>query len=317
MPAFTVDDVPQEGEASERLFGKGSATLVASATPNAGSLTLTLPDWADGQTERTVCIATNDGACGSFAKICNDRALCRVGLSGPGSCGGGGMCASPLASLKTTPLATATLAVVVEFEDAEAPCVRGSRTLLNNVARALARDVRAQITRDLGAAKAAGLTDVSFSPQFCSPVGAGDGTLATGRYGLVGFGSVTGPPQLIDDALSALALDAVSTPGAVRAMCSGDPRARGGRNCRKFGIAVAAVLPPRPATAADPSSSASPASTELVDTSLFNSLGTYLGTGFNVLTYNPSGSYTNSIVTSLDPSNWLTNGRVYDLNSIY
>jgi hypothetical protein len=305
--------VPQEGDASERLFGKGSATLVASATPNAGSLTLTLPDWADGQTERTVCISTNDGACGTFAKICNGRTLCRVGLSGPGSCGaGGGTCASPLASLKTTPLATATHAVVVEFEDAEAPCVRGSRTLFNNVARALARDVRAQITRDLGAAQASALTDVSFSPQFCSPVGKDDGTLATGRYGLVGFGTVTGPPQLIDDALSALALDAVSTPGAVRAMCTGNPRARGGSNCRKYGIAVAAALPAPAALA-----SAAPASNEVTTSTLFNALRVYFGTGFNILQYNPAGSYTGrATVTSIDPFNWLTRKRVYDPDSI-
>jgi hypothetical protein len=50
---------------------------------------------------------------------------------------------------------------------------------------------------------------------------------------------------------------------------------------------------------------------------LFNALRVYLGTGLNILTYNPTASFTSSLVSSLDVSKWLTNGRVYDLNSIY
>jgi hypothetical protein len=206
--------------------------------------------------------------------------------------------------------------MVLEFSDAAKACAAGA-DLHEKVANAFEKDVRAQLVKELGGAKAAKVATIDFKPQFCSPVGDGDGKL-TGRHGIAGFVTVTGAPDLVDDALKVVDRETVPAPLAEAAMCGSG---NGGSGCRKHGVAIATAASAAAAggnarvAAAD--AAADDAGNTVTYSPLLQGLVTYLASGFNILEYDPAGAFDGQQTTSLDVSNWLEGGgKIYDLDTI-
>jgi len=247
-----------------------------------------------------VCIAIpGSGACGTFAKICNNRATCPMTLSGAGTCGASSKCTSAAANIKTAPLATASHAMVLEYADAprDLCATEGFRDRYGKVAADYVKDARAHLVKDLGRTKAAQITTVKFVPQLCSPIfNAGK---PTSRHGIGGYVTVTGPPDLVDDALQALDRDDMPYPASTKTVCGAGCRRTAAKLPVSYGGAAASALA-GDAGGSDP---------------LIVTLQAYIGNGFDVRKFNPYGNFQESVPVTFNPSTW-TKDKVFDIASM-
>ena len=252
-----------------------------------------------------MCINTaGSGTCGTLAKICNNRATCPVALSGPGACGVKSKCTSAAANVKTAPLATASHAMVLEYADAprDLCATEGFRDLYGKVTADYEKDARAHLVKDLGRTKAAKITTVKFVPQICSPItNAGK---PTGRHGIGGYVTVTGPPDLVDDVLQALDRDDMPYPASTKTVCGAGCRRTAAKLPVSYGGAAASAV------AGDEVAGAPASTSELIDFLLL-----YIGNSFDARKFDAYGNSVEGVDASINPSSWFKSAKIYAVDT--
>jgi hypothetical protein len=263
-----------------------------------------------------VCInAAADTPCATFDKICNDRDTCSLQLSGHGQCRAGtGTC---LTTVSTAPLEGFNEPVVFQYAGGASSCSLNDKSASTRsaarrrVGAALEKDLRAALARAQGgdAAVNARLRRLAISPQFCTPLGdkPDDG------YGMLAYVNIEAVPDFEEKVHLALTQPTTPWTNGAQALC-------GGASCIKGAILGSASAPeggqaPVVAAAATADGTTIVATADSTPASLINDLQVHLGTGFDVLNYNPPSGFSATEINSLSYSAWFR-GKIFDTKSI-